>query len=261
MISGCSNYEKQLRNDLLVITTLLCRNPSAPIVESGFAKQIVVFSTFSEVKSYNPLLKNLKLTRCHEDFELKKMLINLLEILSTDPAALQILSDGKALLSLFHYVKSDEGKSRARDWSSAQFEELQLHAMSALNKLSVLLMDDYMMCQGNTRVLLLLEWCLGKEPFAGHGNSFHGSGGRGNKKAQMRQCLRLLHSVVSCPNELPSRDLCDQGIMNQLLDVLENFFPQDCDDAIDIELQCDILYILSRLCENDVHRKELFGAQ
>nr|XP_002126046.2 cilia- and flagella-associated protein 69 isoform X2 [Ciona intestinalis]XP_018667628.1 cilia- and flagella-associated protein 69 isoform X2 [Ciona intestinalis] len=261
MISGCSNYEKQLRNDLLVITTLLCQNPSAPIVESGFAKQIVLFATFSEVKSYNPLLRNLKLTQSHEDFELKKMLINLLEILSKDHAALQILSDGKVLLSLFHYVKSDDGKVKPRDWSPAQFEELQLHAMSALNKLSVLLIDDYMICQGNTRLLLLLEWCLGKEPFTGHGNSFHGSGGRGNKKAQMRQCLRLLLAVVSNSNEIASKDLCDQGILNQLLDVLENFFSTDCDNAIDIELQCDILYILSRLCENDIHRKELFGGQ
>lgn len=31
--------------------------------------------------------------------------------------------------------------------------------------------------------------------------------------------------------------------------------------AIDIELQCDMLYILSTLCEEDLHRKELFGTK
>jgi len=43
-------------------------------------------------------------------------------------------------------------------------------------------------------------------------------------------------------------------------DILQNFFVQ-ADDAVDIEMQCDILYILSTLCENDLHRKELFGNQ
>jgi len=73
---------------------------------------------------------------------------------------LQLFSDGKVLLSLFHYVKPNEVKQQARDWSSAQFEELQLLAMSALTDLSVLLINDYMTCQGNTRLLLLLEWCV-----------------------------------------------------------------------------------------------------
>ena len=35
VISGCSDYERQLRNDLLVITTLVAQNPEAPIVETG----------------------------------------------------------------------------------------------------------------------------------------------------------------------------------------------------------------------------------
>ena len=33
------------------------------------------------------------------------------------------------------------------------------------------------------------------------------------------------------------------------------------DDAIDVEMQCDMLFILSTLCEGDMHRKELFGNQ
>ena len=33
------------------------------------------------------------------------------------------------------------------------------------------------------------------------------------------------------------------------------------DDAIDVEMQTDMLFILSCLCEGDMHRKELFGNQ
>nr|XP_039253375.1 cilia- and flagella-associated protein 69-like [Styela clava] len=263
VVSGCSDYERQLRNDLLVITTLIAQHPSAPIVETGFAKQLVLFGTFSEVKSHNPLVRKLKLTQSPEDMEFKKLLINLMIVLSKDGAAVRLMSEGKLLLSLFHYVRPNEDKSPPREWSPAQFEELQLHAMSALSTLSSLMMEDYMVCQGNTRLLLLLEWCTSQDNnFSGHGNSFHGGGGRGNKKAQMRGCLRLLRAVVSHGNESTNQDLCDQGIIGQLLSILENMSKYTSSEGIiDIEMQCDMLYVLSTLCENDLHRKELFGSQ
>jgi len=59
--------------------------------------------------------------------------------------------------------------------------------------------------------------CFAKEPFSGHGNSFQGAGGRGNKRAQMRHCLRLIDAVVSSGGETVAQDLCDQGIITQLL--------------------------------------------
>jgi len=58
------------------------------------------------------------------------------------------------------YIKANENTTGPTDWSPAQFEELQLHAMAALCTLSPILIEDYMHCQGNTRLLLLLEWCV-----------------------------------------------------------------------------------------------------
>ena len=55
------------------------------------------------------------------------------------------------------------------------------------------------------------------EDFGGHGNSFHGTGGRGNKRAQMRYCLRVLRSVVSTGDEMALQDLADQGAINQII--------------------------------------------
>lgn len=55
------------------------------------------------------------------------------------------------------------------------------------------------------------------DPFFGRGHSFHGTGGRGNKLAQMRYSLRVLRSVVAVYNDAVSINLCDQGAISQLL--------------------------------------------
>ena len=78
----------------------------------------------------------------------------------------QVLSEGKLLLALFSYVKTNDKPQGIRgrgedEWTVAQTEELQLHAMAALSTLAPAMIDDYMTCQGNTRLLLLLEWCVG----------------------------------------------------------------------------------------------------
>ena len=177
---------------------------------------------------------------------------------------LQILSEGKVLLALFSYVKANEKKTLPQEWNPAQFEEIQLHALCALSTLCPMMIEDYMMCQGSTRLLLLLEWCVGSgksfvwytcimptscktqwrltvhilrpaiylttwkqfkyllivcnsvDDYRGCGNSFHGFCGYGNKRAQMRHCLRLIRSMVSTGQEAVLADLTDQGAINQL---------------------------------------------
>lgn len=47
------------------------------------------------------------------------------------------------------------------DWSAAQYEELQLHAIATLATVAPLLIEDYISCSGNIRLLLFLEWCTG----------------------------------------------------------------------------------------------------
>lgn len=261
LTQGYSHYDRQLRNDLLVLTSLIAsKSPDAPFVETGFAKQLTLFATFQEVKSHNALVKHLKLMQNHEDFELKKLLFNIVVTLAKDPAALPILSEGHLMLALFSYVRANESQSGPREWTPAQFEELQLQAMSCLCALCPSMLDDYMTVQGSTRILLLLEWCVGPEDFGGHGNSLHGLGGRGNKRAQMRYCLRVLRSVVSTGNELILQDLADQGAIHQLITILTNAISSNTeDDAIDVEMQSDMMMILSCLCDGDMHRKELFS--
>ncbi len=47
--------------------------------------------------------------------------------------------------------------------------------------------------------------------FQGHGNSFHGVGGRGTRLAQLRHCLRLLLAMCSTGDEVVHQDLHEQG--------------------------------------------------
>ncbi|XP_040208378.1 cilia- and flagella-associated protein 69 isoform X1 [Rana temporaria] len=262
LTNGYRHYDRQLRNDLLVIATLIAENNCSPLVESGFAKQLILFATFPEVKSHNPLVKSLKLLHKHEDFEMKKLLLNMMVVLAKDLSTVQLLSDGKAVLALFNYVKASE-KPGIHDWPAARFEDLQLHAIATLSTVAPLLVEDYVTCQGNTRILLFLEWCSSQDGFSGQGNCFHGTGGRGNKHAQMRYSLRLLRAMVSIGDEGVNQDLCDQGAINQLLGLLKKSLADSSgkDNSILLEIQSDILFILSALCENDTHRKELFGSE
>ena len=67
-------------------------------------------------------------------------------------------------------------------------------------------------------MLLTLKFLLFfSADYGGHGNSFHGSGGRGNKRAQMRYCLRLIRSMVSVGDDGLNQDLVDQGAINQIV--------------------------------------------
>ncbi|NXP12110.1 CFA69 protein, partial [Thinocorus orbignyianus] len=265
LMHGFRQYDRQLRNDLLVIATALAENPAAPMIESGFTKLLIVLATFTEVKIPNSLVKGLKLTYCYEDFELKKLLFNVIGVLSKDPCALslltlQLLSENGVMPALLYYVKPNQ-KPGFNDWSAAQYEELQLHAIAVLASVAPVLVDKYLSCQANTLLLVFLEWCICQAPFFGQGNSFHGTGGRGNKLAQIRYSLRVLRSVVSLYDDAVNLNLCDQGAISQLLDILKYAAnkSKEKENAILLEIEADTLFILSALCENDLHRKELFS--
>ncbi|NXQ56996.1 CFA69 protein, partial [Anthoscopus minutus] len=256
---GYRHCDYQLRNDLLVIATLLAENPEVPMIESGFAKLLVVLATFTEVKLPNPLVKGFKFTYSHEDFEMKKLLFNVIGILSKDLSAARLLSENHVMPALLYYVKQNQ-KPGFPGWSAAQYEELQLHAIAVLASAAPVLIVKYLSCQANTLLLMFLEWCIGQDPFYGRGHSFHGTGGRGNKLPQMRYSVRVLRSVVALYNEAVSTNLYDQGAISQLLDILKYAADKskEKEGTVLLEIQADILFILSILCENDVHRKELF---
>ncbi|XP_071355302.1 cilia- and flagella-associated protein 69-like isoform X2 [Trachinotus anak] len=266
LMNGFRHADFQLRNDLLVIATLIAENPSSLLIESLFAKQLMVCVTFPELKTQKSLVCNLKLNYSNEDLKMKKLLLNLLVVMSKDFAALQLYKEEQVMLALLTLAKPpaplSERRSGLRHWSAIQQEELQLQALATLATIAPLMLDNYMSYQGNACLLILLDWCMGQDAYFGQGHSFHGTGGRGSKKAQMRHCIRVLRSVTSLGEESVNQDLCDQGSINQFLGILMQMEASpDEEDEVTLEIKSDIQLILSALCETDIHRKELFGSE
>ncbi|XP_008291114.1 uncharacterized protein C7orf63 [Stegastes partitus] len=266
LLNTSQHFDLQLRNDLLVITSFIAESPNSLLIESLFAKQLVLFATFAELKTHIPLIHNLKLSYSNEDLKMKKLLLNLLVLMSKDSAALQLYKEERVMLALLILIKppaaSSERRSGSRRWSAVQQEELQLQALATLATIAPLMLDDYMSCQGNACLLLLLDWCVGPDSYFSQGHSFHGTGGRGSKRAQMRRCIRVLRSVTSLEEESVNQDLCDQGTIGQLLGILIQMDASpDEEDAVALEMKSDLQLIISALCETDMHRKELFGSE
>jgi hypothetical protein len=226
---------KQLRNDLLSLCSLvssLC--PNAPFVEAGFLQSLcsyfLAFEVTSSRASHQSSSSHLsretvgewgregagRRKRDDEDFEFVKTLMVTLTTLSCDPSAVKVLSEQKVMRCLLSFVvKNDHTPST---WSSAHFEELQLLALSCLCSLVPLCLEDYMVCQGNTRLLLMLEWCYKTDgEFRGHGNAFHGHGGYRSRLAQLRMCVRALLSMCRVREEVALQDLHDQGAIPLLV--------------------------------------------
>ncbi|KAM9776103.1 cilia- and flagella-associated protein 69 isoform 2-T2 [Syngnathus typhle] len=250
LLNTFRHIDLQVRNDLL---------------ESLFARQLVALSTFPELKSDTSLVGKLKLTYNMEDLQMKKLLLNLLLVMSRDPAIIPIFKEEQVILALLTLAKppvaSAEVKSGSRHWSSVQLEELQLQALAVLATLAPLVLDHYMSCYGNVTLLHLLDWCVMEDGYCGQGHSFHATGGRGSKKAQMRYSIRLMRSVTSLDDRNLNQDLCDQGTIHLLLELLIRMESSPGDeDAVTVEMKSDMLIILSALCENNMHRKELFGS-
>ena len=58
--------------------------------------------------------------------------------------------------------------------------------------------------------------------YKGHGNGFHGMGGRGTKLSQLRYSLRLLLSMCSSGDDIIHTDLHEQGAIPLFLGELND---------------------------------------
>ncbi|XP_024866374.1 cilia- and flagella-associated protein 69 isoform X2 [Kryptolebias marmoratus] len=247
----------RLRNYLLVITCFIAENPNALLVESFYAKELLCFVTFPELYSFSS--SAYKLTYNNEDVKMKKLLLNLLVLLCRDVAALQLCREEQVMMFLLKLVTS-ERQPGPPCWSAAQQEQLQLQALAVLGSVAPLMLEDFVSCQGNNRLLLLLDCCVGSDVFLSGGTG-GGGGAGGCKEAQMRGCIRALRSVTSLGDPSVNQDLCDQGAISHLLGILIYLeASSDEEDALSVEMMSDIQLILSALCETDIHNKELFGS-
>ncbi|KAM9824032.1 cilia- and flagella-associated protein 69 [Neosynchiropus ocellatus] len=254
-------YDLRLRNDLLVITTIIAAKNNSLLVESMFAKHLIAVATFPELRSQNPFVQNLTLTGSKEDFSMKKMLLNLLVLMSDDSAARKLYKEEQVFQALLTVLSGPIAQvDGVRQWNQKQQEELQLQALVTLESIAPLMLDDYMACQANSRLLALLDWCVGQDSMFGPDDSVNGE--IGSTKALMRHCARVLRSVTAVGEMSVNQDLCDQGIISQLIGILMQMEVSiEEEDTVTMEIKSDIQLILSSLCEVDMHKKELFGSE
>jgi len=252
-----TKQDLQLRNDVMSVTqVLVTRCPSAPLLECGFVKILTLVATNSEVKTTDELMKGFAMKPQNDDFELKKAAWTTLIGLAENDAMRQVMIDEGLLTALFDYVKPNDSVCSV-EWTSAQYEELQLQALSSLETLSPLCLEEYMRGHGNTRLIMLLEWACLDCDYGGHGNSFFGEGGYQTRRAQLRYTVRVLLAVVRTGNENVIQDLCDQGLIGSLLVVLKKY--KDTAVPIELGILSNTLLILSQVCEADPNRKATFG--
>ncbi|CAF1323044.1 unnamed protein product [Adineta steineri] len=263
-----NQYHCQLRNDILIVCSLVMGlKPDAPVIETGFAKQLLLFASYPEVRSNNPLVKNYKFTKSEEDFEFKKLLINTTVILSRNPMMNELITNSRVILALLSYIEPLPRKKspgiNTFEWSLSQIEELQLHALTALSILLPNSLNEYFEYHTGTRLLLFYEWTINDDEFKSQGNSFFGKGGRNNKRSQLKHILKLFRSIVSTKDERIFMDLCDQGMIPLITGYLRRLIQEKSMsmDTVDLDIICDGLFILSCVAESDVHRKEIFGSE
>ncbi|KAA3679485.1 uncharacterized protein DEA37_0012675 [Paragonimus westermani] len=138
------------------------------------------------------------------------------------------------------------------------------------------------------------------DPFVGFGNSFQSTGGYKTTRAQMRYCLRLLRNLVESSDARLIESLASHGIVQLLVSLLpmasvcehterpheklKSFGPQRVhkrgrkldnsvisktiknekrleEDAVGLEIQTDMLFLLAKICEKDVQKKEILGVE
>lgn len=125
---------------------------------------------------------------------MKKLLLNLIVVLSRDLAAVQVriqcnkcfkgayhkyslysiiahvcdfvqlFKESHVMLALMQLVQPSYSESRCsgkarRSWTAVQQEELQLQALATMATVAPLMLEEYMVCQANTYLLMLLDWC------------------------------------------------------------------------------------------------------
>ena len=134
----------------------------APFIESGLVKLIAGYASHPEIPTRDPSFHQLQLAKHPEDFELKKLFfsaVNILCLQNDCPLVLDYLSRSQFMMALFVYVVPIN-KSVETEWSLAEFEELQLHAMAVLAAYAPLCLGDYKTFQGSSRILKMLDWCI-----------------------------------------------------------------------------------------------------
>jgi len=285
LLSADGTCGKQLRNDVLMVITLLVDGPLGPLLAATqFVDDVLRGLTTPELKGSltHPDCKKIRLGTGAEDFELHRIGLTLVQKLAKIEECRPAMEKSKLLLLLFGYMPKGSGKAAVgvtmRRWSPPQAEELQLQSIATLSSVVQYFPDTYKRLRGSTQLLDLFQWCTadrfdapastgGARTFRGAGNSTFSAGDftletedrpNNGRRAHGLLCVKALFNLASEAAEV-REDLVDQGVLEQLLAFLDRDALTNA-DQFDLGVRTEGLNILSTLCDGRLHVKELFGA-
>eukprot|EP00741_Cyanophora_paradoxa_P004605 tig00000821_g4469.t1 len=156
----CDGYRtkhKELRNELLIIATLLAYHGENRkyFLETGFLELLLVFSTAAELELRHEAVRPHFLATGAAELETRKWMWGLLSMLSTHGASLEGIVRGELLRVLLLYLEGPEAQAASAlpKWTPAQLRDLQATALSVLFALVPLCGEEFQRL-GGPRLLL-----------------------------------------------------------------------------------------------------------
>ncbi|XP_037089701.1 cilia- and flagella-associated protein 69-like [Pollicipes pollicipes] len=228
-----SVVNRQLRNDILTLAVYV----------TGLAADLLHLAVYTELKSDRNPFSYLQLLTSSEDFEMKKLLLVLPALLLNTTVTISMLSEHQVMLSLLMLISRDLRPSFAYTsavaWTEPQFRELQL------------LPEEALKYRAGTRLLLYLNSYLEGCPTV--------------TVQHLEACMQALHNSASSGELSLLTDLADQDAVTIMTKFLRHERVAGLADGPHrmayVSLASECLSILSYLCDEDPHRKSLFGSR
>eukprot|EP00756_Hemistasia_phaeocysticola_P062012 Hpha_TRINITY_DN5436_c0_g1::TRINITY_DN5436_c0_g1_i1::g.192438::m.192438 len=237
LLEGYRLRDKELRNDLLVVLTMAADTPDRSshtnVLSTGIAELVWLIGCGAELglhesEQYKPRMPSFVLTCCQEDFEMKKLLWNMLYLLCFSEDCLQFMLGHDVTRVLLSYVDAGCEIPSVVRWPTLQLIDLQTHSLHILCQLctggAVQLAD----ANGAAVLLLFLRECL---------------------DVPLRNAaLKVLVRLATTDNRT---QLADQGAVQVMLALAEQ--------APEIEVKRDCLQILADTVNRDPEQQRAFA--
>eukprot|EP01062_Namystynia_karyoxenos_P021944 TRINITY_DN18389_c0_g1_i1.p1 TRINITY_DN18389_c0_g1~~TRINITY_DN18389_c0_g1_i1.p1 ORF type:complete len:1030 (+),score=357.85 TRINITY_DN18389_c0_g1_i1:77-3091(+) len=230
--------DKELRNDLLVVLTMAADTPdraSHPaFLSSGLTEAVWLIGCGAELglheqQEYSSRMKPFVLTCSQEDFEMKRLLWNLLYLLCFSESNLEFLLEHDVMRVFLAYVDADCETPSVVRWPTLQLIDLQTLSLSLLCQLCLGGERHFTEADGARILLVFLRECL---------------------DVPLRNAtLKILVNVAVTGNRA---SLASQNAVQIMLSLAEQ--------APEIDVKRDCLQILADTVNGDPEQQRVFAA-
>ncbi|CAD8169691.1 unnamed protein product [Paramecium pentaurelia] len=251
MKQGYKLEDKCLRNEILILLNYLMRDekalqyfvdkPQAHSIQqqTNFLEVLLFYATIDEVTFYNEPIRTNQLKAffgtTSEDLEFKKLIWSgiLTAVQSGNQAVLEAVKESPFIVTLLLYIDPLANSYAVNRWSPPQKKEIQLHCLGILGNAIVYLKDDFYEKNG----LFCLTKFLTNTQELDH----------------KERCLKAFNNASEFEQNYKIK-ICDEGVMDNLIEFLQN--ENDNDNPLKIKELC--FSIISNLCKECNKNKKLF---